>query len=163
MAKSENVEVGTIGKVDLVRLAAKKTENRLSFDVMSDAYASLCEAIDDCLMNGNTVIIQGIGRLIPIIRPGGEGRNPGTGETIAYDDRLGLKFQVNTNLKLAMREVDIKSLGTGKDSKQMDKAGSKAETGRGGRTAGRGAPVAGEGNRRPSRDSAPATRPSRRR
>lgn len=162
MAKSEKVDMGTIGKVDLVRMASKKTEQRLSFDTTSDAYTAICEAINECLMNGNTVILQGIGRLIPIIRPGGEGRNPGTGEAITYEDRLGLKFDVNTNLKLAMREVDIKRLGTGSGGKQVDKAGSKAEAGRGGRTAGRAeAPATG---RRPSRgEPAPAARPSRRR
>lgn len=163
MAKSEQVEnTTTIGKVDLVRLACKKTEQRLSFDVVSDAYAGLCEAINDCLMNGNTVIIQGIGRFVPIIRPGGEGRNPGTGETIEYGDRLGLKFQVNTNLKLAMREVDIKSLGEGTDSKPVDKGGSKSSTGRGERSSARteATPSRRGGT---GRESAAPARPARRR
>lgn len=164
MAKSEAVEVATtIGKVDLVRLACKKTQQRLSHDVVSDAYSAVCDALVDCLMNGNTVTLQGVGRLIPIIRPGGEGRNPGTGESITYEDRLGVKFQVNTNLKLAMRDVDIKSLGTGAAGKHTDQAGQANATGRGGRSAGRSEAVAGKvGGAAPDKQAA-STRAARRR
>ena len=163
MAKSEAVEVGTIGKADLVRLAQQKTETKLNYDIMSDAYSGICEALVECFMNGNTVILQGVGRLIPIVRPGGEGRNPSTGETITYEDRLALKFQVNTNLKLAMRSVDIKSLGTGAAGKHTDQAGQANATGRGGRSAGRSEAVAGKvGGAAPDKQAA-STRAARRR
>ena len=162
MAKSEAVEVGTIGKADLVRLAQQKTETKLNHDIMSDAYSGICEALVECFMNGNTVILQGVGRLIPIVRPGGEGRNPSTGETITYEDRLALKFQVNTNLKLAMREVDIKSLGTGGTGKRADKAGQAETSGRGGSTAGRGKAVAGKVGGAASGKQAASARTSRR-
>lgn len=162
MAKSEAVEVGTIGKADLVRLAQQKTETKLNFDIMNDAYSGVCDAIVECLMNGNTVILQGVGRLIPIVRPGGEGRNPSTGDTITYEDRLALKFQVNTNLKLAMRSVDIKSLGTGGTGKRADKAGQAETSGRGGSTAGRGKAVASESRRPASGKQTTSARTSRR-
>lgn len=161
MAKSEVVEVGTISKADLIRLAQRSTDRKTTHEEMNDAYTALCSAIEQSLMNGNTVIIPGIGRLIPIIRPGGVGRNPSTGETIEYGDRLGLSFKINVPFKLALREVDIKSLGTGNAGKSGNKAGSQAAAGNGGGKTGRGTSVAGKGSGTASSKPTASTRPTR--
>ena len=162
MAKSEDASVGTIGKVELIRMACKKAERRISFDEMSDAYIAILDSLVECFHNGNTVVLQNVGRFIPIIRPGGAGRNPSTGETITYDDRLGLKFDINANLKMTLRQVDIKSLGTGATGEHSNKAGSAQTAGRGGSSQGRGKAVAGESRRSNSGQQATASRPSRR-
>lgn len=163
MAKSEQASTGTIGKVDLIRMACKKAERRISFDEMSDAYTAILDSLVECFHNGNTVVLQNVGRFIPIIRPGGEGRNPSTGETITYGDRLGLKFNINANLKVTLRQVDIKSLGTGAAGVDSNEKGSSNKTGRGGSTEGRGKAVAGESRRSNSGQSAASSRPARRR
>ena len=162
MAKSEQ-NIATIGKADLIRMACKKAERRISFDEMSDAYNAIVDSLLECFHNGNPVVIQSIGRFIPSIRPGGEGRNPSTGESISYPDRLGLKFALNANLKMTLREVDIKSLGTGSAGVNGNEKGSEGKAGRGSSTEGRGKAVAGESRRSGSGQSAAASRPARRR
>ena len=162
MAKSEAVHIGSINKSDLIRLAQRSTDRKTTFDDMSDAFNAIFAAIEQSLTNGNTVILPGIGRLVPIIRPGGVGRNPATGETIEYDDRLGLAFKINTPFKLALREVDIKSLGTGGTGVQTDAAGQKVESGKGGANAGLRKAVAGKGSSGSANKQTASTRPSRR-
>lgn len=144
---SEKLEIGTVGKTDLVRAARKKLKDfDLTHDHMADAYDAFMEAVREAVLNGETVLFQGIGRLIPIVRPAGEARNPTTGKKVKVDARLAVKFAVNTNLKLACREVDIKSLGNSGDSKPADKARPKVD----------------DKPSRGARAEAPATRPSRR-
>ena len=161
MAKSEVVEVGTISKADLIRLAQRSTDRKYTHEEMGEAYNAICSAIEQSLMNGNTVVLPGIGRLVPIIRPGGVGRNPSTGEDVEYGDRLGLAFKINTPFKLALRSVDIKSLGTGGTVKSGDKAGSQNETRNSGGTSRRGASVAGKGSSSSGNKPSATTRPSR--
>lgn len=153
MAKREAIDSTTIGKVDLMRLAVKECSIKLSYDEMAAAFEAITKATEDSLMNGNTVILGGIGRLVPVIKPAGEARNPGTGKMVKVPDRLMLTFSVNSNFKLAMREVDTKSLGDSGSGKSGDKERSSASS----RTA----------NERPGRaraqEQTPAARPSRRR
>jgi DNA-binding protein HU-beta len=105
-----------ITKVEMVRAAAHLSKIGLPYAQMIDAYDALFGTIGDFIKEGHEVAIPGVGRLLPIIKQAGTSRNPATGETVDVPDRVMLKFRVNANFKLQLRELDPKQFRDSGDS-----------------------------------------------
>lgn len=101
--------MSNIGKEALVKAASKKTD--VSSRYMKVAYECICEAIREQVIEGNVVSLEGLGRFIPSVKDAHSARNPLTGEAVEVPARLMVKFSVNNNLKLALREVDVDTIG----------------------------------------------------
>lgn len=55
------------------------------------------------LQDGEEAILPGIGKLSTSIRPARQGRNPKTGETVAIEASVAVKFKPSTELKAAVQ------------------------------------------------------------
>ena len=58
----------------------------------------------DSLLEGEDVMLWGIGKLEPCVRKGREGRNPQTGESLQIPDKKSAKFKLSKKLKQEMNE-----------------------------------------------------------
>jgi DNA-binding protein HU-beta len=105
-----------ITKVDMVRAATHLSKIGLPYAQMTDAYDAIFGTIGDFIKEGHEVTIPGVGRLLPIIKQAGTSRNPATGETVDVPDRVMLKFRVNANFKMQLRELDPKQFRDSGDS-----------------------------------------------
>ena len=118
MAKNLN----TITKDDFLRRCCENCEADLTRAQMSDAYDAMLQTVKEAVENQEGVTLHGIGTLYADIKPAHEARNPSTGEVVDVPDRLMLKFNVNTNFKLALREVNLNKK---KGGKKEDKKGGR--------------------------------------
>lgn len=88
-------------KQELVAHVAKSTgmaENKVS-EVTNGIFA----AIEDALKKGDEVAISGFGTFKVVERPGREGRNPQTGETIKIAPKKNPTFKAGAGLKRAVQ------------------------------------------------------------
>lgn len=87
-------------KTDLVAAVAKETglpESKVG-DVVGSTFAS----IESALASGDEVSVSGFGTFRVVDRPGREGRNPQTGETIQIPPKKSPTFRAGAALKRAV-------------------------------------------------------------
>jgi DNA-binding protein HU-beta len=88
-------------KQELVASVAKSTgmpESKVA-EVATGVFA----AIEDALKNGEEVAISGFGTFKVVERPGREGRNPQTGESIKIAAKKSPTFKAGAGLKRAVQ------------------------------------------------------------
>lgn len=88
-------------KQELVATVAKSTG--MPEAKVTEVATAIFGAIEDALKNGEEVALSGFGTFRVVERPGREGRNPQTGETIKIAPKKSPTFKAGANLKRAIQ------------------------------------------------------------
>lgn len=88
-------------KQELVAQVAKATG--LPEAKVSEVATSLFASIEEALKNGEEVALSGFGTFKVVERPGREGRNPQTGETIKIAPKKSPTFKAGASLKRSIQ------------------------------------------------------------
>ncbi|MCO5222329.1 MAG: HU family DNA-binding protein [Thermomicrobiales bacterium] len=88
-------------KQELVAHVAKSTG--MAESKVSEVTNAVFEAIESALTKGDEVAISGFGTFRVVERPGREGRNPQTGETIKIAAKKSPTFKAGASLKRAVQ------------------------------------------------------------
>jgi DNA-binding protein HU-beta len=92
---------GMMRKQDLVAQVAKSTG--MPESKVAEVATGIFAEIEDALKKGDEVALSGFGTFKVVERPGREGRNPQTGETIKIAPKKSPTFKAGASLKRAVQ------------------------------------------------------------
>jgi DNA-binding protein HU-beta len=92
---------GMMRKQDLVAQVAKSTG--MPESKVAEVATGIFAEIEDALKKGDEVALSGFGTFKVVERPGREGRNPQTGETIKIAPKKSPTFMGGASLKRAVQ------------------------------------------------------------
>lgn len=100
-------EIKILSKEEFLRLCKEETPSNVDRNVVREVYEAICKVTVDQLKQQNGVQIHGLGTFVPSIKESHEARNPSTGEMVVVPDRLNVKFKINANFKVALKNIDL--------------------------------------------------------
>ena len=96
-----------INKDEFLKMCCEECELDMSRVVMRAAYDSICRVLRQCIIDRKDVALHGIGTFHTAVKEAHTAYSPIDRSEVEVPDRLIGKFKINTNLKLALREIDV--------------------------------------------------------
>lgn len=84
-----------------------RKRNDMSYDDAKATVRSFLDIIREGILDGRNIKLTSVGTIESIIRQGGVGKNPKSGEKIVFPKRRSVKFTVSRGLKNELKEIPV--------------------------------------------------------